>query len=570
MVQINIENWSVNFFNSLFFLSCLPETFRFFLKSINPRKTQLGILKRLIELNLNTDFGEEYSFKNIRCYRDFCEKVPETDYEFLKKYISLISSGRNNVLTSDTVLLFEPSSGTTTDSKLIPYTTSLKNEFQRGIYPWIADMYFKNPGLLSGKSYWSISPVIKKESSESGITIGFEDDSEYFSPLMRFFLRRIFAVPDIVRNCSDLKVFKYTTLLFLLRTKNLCFISIWSPTFLLSLLKPVSEWYKALVHDIRFGTFSPPCNVEPSFKKGIKKYLYRDKKRAKELLSHFNKKEGYSFSDIWPKLDLISVWMDASARFSLDELFRKFPGIKFQAKGLLATEGIISIPFYDGKCVLAINSHFLEFVEVDVSKKSSECCVVLCDQLQIGKRYSILLTTGGGLYRYRIRDIIEIKGFVNKLPVVEFVGKEGNVSDMVGEKLDSIFVEYIIDSILKKYELDAEFVLVSPEKSDDHFSYTVFIKCCTMEGALFDMIAEEIDQKFCSNIHYSYARKIGQLGEVRFFLLEDPVPMDIYIEHFNAKNMKAGDIKPLLLSVKPGWLTRFSGKLLKSKCNSIE
>ncbi|MCK5687357.1 GH3 auxin-responsive promoter family protein, partial [bacterium] len=243
------------------------------MKSINPRKTQLGILKRLIELNLNTDFGEEYSFKNIRCYRDFCEKVPETDYEFLKKYISLISSGRNNVLTSDTVLLFEPSSGTTTDSKLIPYTTSLKNEFQRGIYPWIADMYFKNPGLLSGKSYWSISPVIKKESSESGITIGFEDDSEYFSPLMRFFLRRIFAVPDIVRNCSDLKVFKYTTLLFLLRTKNLCFISIWSPTFLLSLLKPVSEWYKALVHDIRFGTFSPPCNVEPSFKKGIKKYL---------------------------------------------------------------------------------------------------------------------------------------------------------------------------------------------------------------------------------------------------------------------------------------------------------
>lgn len=43
-------------------------------------------------------------------------------------------------------------------SKLIPYTTSLKAEFQRGLGAWIADLYAGKPTLMSGRAYWSITP----------------------------------------------------------------------------------------------------------------------------------------------------------------------------------------------------------------------------------------------------------------------------------------------------------------------------------------------------------------------------------------------------------------------------
>ena len=65
---------------------------------------------------------------------------------------------------------------------------------------------------------------------------------------------------------------------------------------------------------------------------------------------------------LFPNIELISAWGDANAQIMYDELQQKLGNIHIQKKGVLATEGIISIPLVnleDGH-VIAYKSHFFE------------------------------------------------------------------------------------------------------------------------------------------------------------------------------------------------------------------
>ena len=45
---------------------------------------------------------------------------------------------------------------------------------------------------------------------------------------------------------------------------------------------------------------------------------------------------------------------------------------------------------------------------------------LLIDEVEIGQSYEVVLTTRGGLYRYRNGDVVEVVGFHEKCPVIQF------------------------------------------------------------------------------------------------------------------------------------------------------
>ena len=111
---------------------------------------------------------------------------------------------QRSVLTAEPVQMFELSSGSTTASKLVPYTKSLKSEFQRGIAPWIYNLYTNIPDLQGGPAYWSITPLTDgKRFTTAGIPIGFESDSEYLGFLGKWLVDSVMAVPNVVKNISE-------------------------------------------------------------------------------------------------------------------------------------------------------------------------------------------------------------------------------------------------------------------------------------------------------------------------------------------------------------------------------
>src|SRR6185503_4354596 len=102
------------------------------------------------------------------------------------EYIERIGAGEKEVLTADPVNLLEPTSGSSGAVKLIPYTASLRAQFQRGIDAWIGDLLNAFPAVRHGRAYWSISPAFGiQRKSRGGIPIGFDDDTAYLGRVER-------------------------------------------------------------------------------------------------------------------------------------------------------------------------------------------------------------------------------------------------------------------------------------------------------------------------------------------------------------------------------------------------
>src|SRR5262249_56035540 len=161
-------------------------------------------------------------------------------YEDFSGPIGLIASGVPNVLTREPVRLLEPTSGTSGGEKLIPYTAGLRRQFQRGVAAWIADLFRRRPAVRRGRAYWSISPALgPPRKSAGGIPIGFADDAAYLGSLGQWALRKLLVTSPSVAQLSDIRAFRYGTLLSLLSAVDLSLISVWSPTFLTALLAPL-------------------------------------------------------------------------------------------------------------------------------------------------------------------------------------------------------------------------------------------------------------------------------------------------------------------------------------------
>ena len=191
----------------------------------------------------------------------------------------------------------------------------------------------------------------------------------------------------------------------------------------------------------------------------------------------------------WRNLEVISCWTGAAASLALPRLRAMYPSVAIQPKGLLATEGVVSIP-YAGKHPLAITSHFFEFVGEDG--------VYLAHELREGREYRVILTTGGGLTRYDLGDVVRVNGFVEATPSIEFIGRAGDVVDLCGEKLSEPFVRRALESC----GVDAPVAFLAPR--DDH--YALFI-----DG---DADGRAVDAALRANPHYDYCRRIGQLGPI--------------------------------------------------------
>ncbi len=385
--------------NTLWWGSCLPGWRHFQYAAHHVKRVQTRLLLDNLKNNQHTDYGKRYGFGRIRTAVEYQRSVPMVTYDDIPQEIDAIGKGRPGVLTAEPVMLFEPSSGSTAATKLIPYTRTLKREFQRGLAPWIFDLFRHFPRLRYGPAFWSISPLTNgTRYTSGGIPIGFEDDSAYLGTFGKSLAGRAFAVPNEVKRISAIQDFRYATLLFLLREPCLRLISIWNPTYLILLLEALPKWWQQLLSDLDNGTLTPPGELDSELFAAIQKKLCPVPRRATEL----SRLTPHDYQAIWPHLALISCWTDGpAANYAKTLSTIYYPDVALQGKGLIATEAFVSFPLTGlTGCVLAANAHFFEFLPVLHDQFPDLDQPRLAHQLQTGNVYAIVVTTGGGLYRY--------------------------------------------------------------------------------------------------------------------------------------------------------------------------
>jgi hypothetical protein len=503
----------------------------------DPERAQQLVLTRYLRANADTAFGRRYGFASIRSAAAYQESIPLAGFDEYVPWIDRIRAGESRVLTSAPVERLVPTSGSTAAAKLIPYTSALRSEFARGVGAWIADLYRNRPALLGGFGYWSITPAVPlKVEIESQVPVGFEDDSAYVGKILGRVVASTLAVNPVVQQISEIETFRYATALELMRARELRFVSIWHPSFLTLLFATMEQRWEELVHDVRSGR--PSVELGNAVRGAL---TTRGKRRRADELAAFGPG---SWTDVWPNLSLVSCWGDAHAESAFDALASSLPDVEMQPKGLLATEAFITLPFSSGRPVAA-QSHFFEFIDNTNHPR-------LLHELVDGEEYSLVVTTGGGLYRYRMRDRVRVVGFVERTPSLRFIGKEDRLSDRFGEKLDDGFVARVLAERLPP---PVHFAMLAPDERSTEIGYTLYLQA---PNAAPGALERQIDAGLAENPHYRYCRKLGQLGPLRIFMVRS-AGHSSYIKHCVARGQRLGDIKPASLSAETGWSRRFEG-----------
>ncbi|HEU4387782.1 MAG TPA: GH3 auxin-responsive promoter family protein, partial [Blastocatellia bacterium] len=486
--------------NRVWWLASLPSCVAFERALEDPGRAQEQILREFIRRNSGTAFGREHGVATVRSPAQFAERVPVRDYDELKPWIDRIQRGEQNVLTSEPVRRLVPTGGSTAGRKLIPYTDSMHRRINNAVGAWICDLFRRCPGVMTGASYWSISPSCQSSvtAEESAVPIGFDDDAAYLGRTRKRVVDAVCAVPGEIRDIASIEDWRYVTMLLLLRRRDLSLISVWHPSFLELLLKAMEESWDRLVRDVAGGG----CDVASRLPRSTTRFVeaHPDPRRSDEMI-----RAGASAPhELWPRLKVVSCWADGHAALAAAELGRSMPSVRIQPKGLLATEGVVSLPFA-GQHPLAIRSHFIEFE--DVSGR-----IYPASEIRCGERYGVILTTAGGLVRYRLNDLVEVDGMVGRTPSIRFLGRSGLVSDRVGEKLSDGFVVDVIRRLFEDRRLQPSFALLAPDSDRDGCRYTLYVNAdlphelCTM-----------LDELLSANPQYAYSRRLTQLGAPRLF-----------------------------------------------------
>lgn len=202
-------------------------------------------------------------------------------------------------------------------------------------------------------------------------------------------------------------------------------------------------------------------------------------------------------------LRCISCWGDGSASIGFEKLKKLFPEVQFQNKGLMATEGFFSLPIdFENPPVLSIRSGFYEFLD---SKDRS----IPFDELNLGDEYDIVVSNFSGLFRYKIGDRVQVLGNYFDVPRFRFVGRSGLTSDLVGEKLQEVFVS----KSLELSEAKRVWTPLAPSVIP-HPHYQLFYDPEEISIELAASRRGHLERGLETNPHYQYARQLGQLRPI--------------------------------------------------------
>lgn len=372
------------------------------LEAVESRQLQRHWLDEMLRRNAHTDYLRR--FGSPATLEGFRENVPLCRYEDLIPEIGRMRDGESDVLFRGRPVAFERTGGSSGGSKLVPYSAEGLADFQAVLVPWLVRTVRRYG--ITGSAYFSISPATRMPEQICGIPVGLPDSAYLGEAAGRVLFQRT-AVPFEVGAITDLEQWRSLTIEHLRAAGDLELISVWSPTFLLSLLGEVGDTTK-----------------------------------------------------LWPSLKVISCWGGGAAARYLPPLQDLFPHAAIEPKGLVSTEAVVTTPSGDGRPTL-VGRGFFEFLDGDRP--------LLESALVEGYDYEVVATTASGLYRYRTGDRVRSCGRDGDgRALLEFIGRDNLTSDLVGEKLTDTFVAACLanargfamlvpDAVRRAYVLITEF-----------------------------------------------------------------------------------------------------------------
>lgn len=399
---------------------------------VKPFKTQERVLDDIIQVCHRSLFWRENGFQVSHCKgRITHTNIPVMTYENFRNILVREGQQKGGILSCSPVVRWLKTSGTTGQSKKIPYTLHWIRNYRvpaiQAMWGFFIDEF---PALLANP--WSTldTQTVRDPNSEYVEGVPYQAISNRHPPICKgdwnppwYEAPWFTPTPDASHEQK-----MYTRLLWTLGEDVRLITSI-NPSTLLSLHHCLLENRERLLRDLYDGsqTGSLPRQADPIAARKLAKVLAR---------------ESVSMQDVWPSLDRYSCWTAASAKLYRPQLER----IMGQAKVLpfmsCGTEGVVTLPVDDDQDSqpLAANQAFFEFIPVSVDmdaliRDQVQPETVPLDQLKDGDEYHLVMWQANGMVRMYTGDIYRAHGSCRGVPRISFSRRSGVMHSFTGEKI---------------------------------------------------------------------------------------------------------------------------------------
>ncbi|MGD1940515.1 MAG: GH3 auxin-responsive promoter family protein [Leptolyngbyaceae cyanobacterium] len=419
--------------------------------ALNPERAQQACLQELLIRHQGTAFGREHGFTQIHTPADYQRAVPIRDYEALRPYVQRMMQGETNVLVSDPVTMFTLTSGTTGQPKYIPVTAVSEARNSALMRQWLYRLLPQHPRCLSHALVGIVSAAVEGY-TPSGTPYGSLSGRIYQQ--IPGLVRRAYAVPYPVFEIKDYD-HRYWAIARFALARDVSFLGTPNPSTLLRLATVMDEHHENLIRAIYNGTLGLAATDLPAAtRRSLQSHLRPQPQRAKAL-EHIVETTGHLHpKDCWPQLQLVGCWTGGSVGMQAQRLASVYGPVPLRDLGYLASEARVTLPIADQtpSGVLDQTLNFCEFIPEDAMEQDNPP-VYLSHELEVGQRYYILLTTPGGLYRYPINDIVEVTGCYHRAPLLAFVRKGKDMSNLTGEKLHVNQILQAMAQVQRQFDL---------------------------------------------------------------------------------------------------------------------
>lgn len=504
-------------------------------------------LLKMLDDNKDTEYGRKYHFAEIRNFEEYKKNVPLSVYDDVAPYINrMTDQNEKKLLTVYPIAYYAVSSGTTGKPKHVPVSEAAVKLFDSFISEMplaVMDRYFRNTRktpLTAG--HILTTAEIRMSPLKNGVLAG---------PISSLFVdneKDILTSPREVYEPRAVMNVKHLQLVFGLKDRDVTMIAATFSTQLVDLMSYMKQNWQSLTDDIEKGCISTAIDVPADIRASLNAKLTPDPVRAAELREIFEK--GFDtpvIRKIWKKIEFI--WVVGTVGFAayMDRLRQYSGDIPVHLIGYTASEVIMAVP--TGPEIpdfqLVPQSGFYEFIPVSEDGKEGKDSLML-DQLEVGKKYELILTNLSGFYRYRTRDVIKVTGYSGKVPLIQFAYRTNQLVSIAGEKTSTEQMKYAVDELAKHISCPIIDYSVYPNIDVTPGRYEIVIE--PQEMLPLDKLpgyADFIEQKL-SYANPSFGRRIvsGAIGKTALYMVE-PQTYALYREMLMMKGVLTNQLKPV-------------------------
>ena len=482
---------------------------------------QRDLLKARLARHAESEFGRDHHFGEIKNAADFRKHVPIGGYDRHEPYIAKVREGNTGALfgPGTEVMMFALTSGTTNRPKTIPVTRESLAIYREGWTIWGIMAFDAHPhiqhcglmAILQLASNWreSFTPAGIPCGAITGLTASMQN------PLIRV----AYCMPVAASDIKDVEA-KYYVALRASAYRDLGATIAANPSTILGIAKLGDREKETLIRDIADGTVDPKWAISDEIRRAIRlRTRWKMKKTAKRLEAIVEATGRLLPKDYWPNLQFLANWTGGTMGAYLASYPEYFGEKPVRDIGLIASEGRFTIPIEDGTAagVLDIRHHYFEFIPEDQAEQENPDTVEAADLIE-GRRYFLVPTTAGGLYRYMIHDLVRCVGFEGKAPMIEFLSKGAHFSTLTGEKLSEYQVVAAVNQAKTAIGVRLNAFLVLPSWGDPPHYHLLVEESEVADDATAERLAVEVEARLrVENLEYDNKRETQRLGPIRPF-----------------------------------------------------